>query len=169
MRTSGFAPTEASVNGPKKVKTIVKAAMKVAVKATANMMRIGGRNTLVILCVAQAVIMPVFSLVPLAPVAFGILVGTWSAFGWSFMAPQQSRLVQVAPQAISLVLALNAAMIYLGIALGSALSSRILAWQGLTSLGIAGAVGAILALAHLLASARPAASTASPASAGSST
>ena len=68
--------------------------------------RIGGRNTLVILCVAQAVIMPIFSIIPLGPVVFAILVGIWSAFAWSFMAPQQARLVLVAPQAISLVLAL---------------------------------------------------------------
>lgn len=131
--------------------------------------RIGGRNTLVILCVAQACIMPVFSVIPLAPVAFAVLVGLWSAFAWSFMAPQQSRLVQIAPNAISLALALNAAMIYVGIALGSALSSRILEWQGLASLGIAGAIGAAVALAHLLASARPARATASPAPADSST
>lgn len=122
--------------------------------------RIGGRNTLIILCVAQAVIMPVFSIIPLTPLAFAVLVGTWSAFAWSFMAPQQTRLVLVAPQAISLVLALNAAMIYVGIALGSALSSRILGWQGLAALGIAGGLGAVLALAHLLASAKPGAESA---------
>jgi predicted MFS family arabinose efflux permease len=117
--------------------------------------RIGGRNTLIILCLAQVAIMPVFSIIPLGPVVFAVLVGIWSAFAWSFMAPQQARLVPVAPQAISLVLALNAAMIYVGIALGSALASRILGWQGLAALGIAGAIGAVLALAHLLASARP--------------
>ncbi len=116
--------------------------------------RIGGRNTLIILCAAQIAIMPVFSIIPLQPWVFAILVGTWSAFAWSFMAPQQARLVLVAPQAISLVLALNAAMIYVGIALGSALASRILGWQGLAALGIAGGLGAVLALAHVLASTR---------------
>jgi MFS transporter, DHA1 family, inner membrane transport protein len=119
--------------------------------------RIGGRGTLAILCLAQIAIMPFFSIVPLGPVAFAILVGTWSAFAWSFMAPQQSRLVLIAPQAISVVLALNAAMIYVGIAVGSALASRILGWQGLASLGIAGAIGCVVALLHLLLSGKPAA------------
>jgi MFS transporter, DHA1 family, inner membrane transport protein len=119
--------------------------------------RIGGRNTLAILCLAQIVIMPFFSIIPLSGVEFAILVGTWSAFAWSFMAPQQSRLVLIAPQAISVVLALNAAMIYVGIAVGSALASRILGWQGLASLGVAGAIGCVIALGHLLLSGKPAA------------
>ena len=116
--------------------------------------RIGAKNTLIIICVAQAAIMPVFSIIPLAPLAFAVLVGVWSAFGWSFMAPQQSRLAAIAPQAISLVLALNAAMIYVGIALGSAAASFILDWKGLTALGISGGLAVLLALVHLLLSGR---------------
>lgn len=116
--------------------------------------RIGGKNTLIIICVAQAAFMPLFSIIPLAPLAFAALVGGWSAFGWSFMAPQQSRLAEIAPQAVSLVLALNAAMIYLGIALGSAAGSFILEWKGLAALGISGGLAVLLALAHLLLSGR---------------
>ena len=117
--------------------------------------KIGGRNTLKIICAANIVLMPFFSLIPLGWLPFAALVALWSSFSWSFMAPQQARLVQVAPDAISLVLALNAAMIYVGITIGSALSAQVLGAFGLASLGIAGAFGAILALAHLLASARP--------------
>ncbi len=117
--------------------------------------RIGARKTLIVICAAQIVLMPLFSLTPLAWLPFAALVGAWAASGWSFMAPQQARLVQVAPQAISLVLALNAAMIYVGIAVGSALAARVLEWQGLAALGLAGGIGGVLALAHLLASARP--------------
>jgi predicted MFS family arabinose efflux permease len=120
--------------------------------------RIGGKNTLIIICIAQAAIMPLFSIVPLAPLAFAVLVGGWSAFGWSFMAPQQSRLAAIAPQAVSLVLALNAAMIYVGIALGSAAASLILDWKGVAALGVAGGLAALLALAHLLLSDRQGAS-----------
>ncbi len=117
--------------------------------------RIGARKTLIIICIAQAAIMPLFSIIPLAPIAFAVLVGGWSAFGWSFMAPQQSRLAAIAPQAISLVLALNAAMIYVGIALGSAVAAIILEWKGLAALGISGGLAVLLALAHLLLSGRP--------------
>ncbi|HUR43907.1 MAG TPA: MFS transporter [Aestuariivirga sp.] len=116
--------------------------------------RIGGKSTLIIICIAQALIMPMFSIIPLAPLVFAVLVGVWSAFGWSFMAPQQSRLAAIAPEAISLVLALNAAMIYVGIALGSAAASYILDWKGLAALGISGGLAVLLALAHLLLSGR---------------
>lgn len=117
--------------------------------------RIGHRNTLVIVCLAQMALMPLFSVTNWSPVVFAALVAVWSMFGWAFMAPQQSRLVAVAPAAQALALALNAAMIYVGIAIGSGLGSVILGWQGLAALGIAGGLTAIVALLHLLASGRP--------------
>jgi MFS transporter, DHA1 family, inner membrane transport protein len=116
--------------------------------------RIGGRRTLVIICMAQAAIMPFLSVIPWPPLVFAVLVGLWSAFGWSFMAPQQSILVAIAPQAASLVLALNAAMIYVGITIGSAIASAVLGSFGLAGLGLAGGIGALVALAHLLAAQR---------------
>uniref|UniRef100_UPI0035946A2F MFS transporter n=1 Tax=Aestuariivirga sp. TaxID=2650926 RepID=UPI0035946A2F len=118
--------------------------------------RIGPKRTLIIICVAQMLLMPPFSVIPLNPIAFAALVGLWSAFGWSFMAPQQSRLVAIAPQAQTLALALNAAMIYVGIAIGSAIGGRLLDWQGLKILGLAGGAAAALALLHLLLSGRAA-------------
>lgn len=114
--------------------------------------RIGSVKTLAILCIGQAALMPLFSIIPWSPLPFAALVGLWSSFGWSFMAPQQARLVGLAPQAQALVLALNAAMLYVGIAIGSGLSSVILGWGGLEALGVAGGLGALLALAHLYAS-----------------
>jgi DHA1 family inner membrane transport protein len=117
--------------------------------------RIGGRNTLKIICAANILVMPLFSVIPLGWLPFAALVAVWASFSWSFMAPQQARLVQVAPDAIALVLALNAAMIYVGITIGSAASARVLETFGLGSLGLAGGLAVILALLHLLASARP--------------
>lgn len=116
--------------------------------------RIGSIPTLTILCIAQAGIMPMFSVIPWDPLLFAVLVTVWSSFGWSFMAAQQNRLVIIAPQAQALALALNAAMIYVGIAIGSAASSRILGSQGLAALGIAGGMVALLALSHLIVSRR---------------
>jgi MFS transporter, DHA1 family, inner membrane transport protein len=117
--------------------------------------RIGGRKTLVIICIAQAVLMPAFSIIPWGQLPFAILIVTWSIFSWSLVTPQQSRLTLIAPQAISIVLALNGAMNYIGIAIGSAIGSYLLAWKGLASLGISGGTLVLMALAHLLASGRP--------------
>lgn len=116
--------------------------------------RIGSTRTLVILCLGQAILMPLFSIIPWSAALFAILVGVWSSFGWSFMAPQQARLVALAPQAQALVLALNAALLYGGIAIGSGLSSAMLGIYGLAGLGLAGGIGALVALGHLLASER---------------
>jgi DHA1 family inner membrane transport protein len=111
--------------------------------------RIGSGKTLALLCLGQAAIMPLFSVIPWTPLALAILVGGWSAFGWSFMAPQQARLVVLAPAAQALALALNAAMIYVGIAVGSGIAAAVMDNFGLGALGIAGGLGAFLALAHL--------------------
>ena len=83
-----------------------------------------------------------------------MLVGIWSSFGWSFMAPQQSRLGAIAPKAQPLVLALNAAMIYVGIAVGSALSALVLDWRGIAGLGVAGGGLALAAALYLWLSGR---------------
>ena len=116
--------------------------------------RIGPRNTLLIVCAAQILLMPLFSIIPWHPVLFAVLVAIWSSFGWSFMAPQQSRLVALAPRTQALALALNAAMIYVGIAIGSGIGGAILSWQGLSALGVAGGIGAVAALLHLMLSSR---------------
>jgi DHA1 family inner membrane transport protein len=124
--------------------------------------RIGARNTLIVICIAQIAIMPFFSIVPLTPLELAIVIASWSAFSWSFMAPQQARVAQFAPQAIGIVLSINAAMIYIGITIGSAIGSRILGWYGLGALGVAAGFVALLALAHLLASGHPRALNSSP-------
>ncbi len=117
--------------------------------------RIGPKRTLIIVCIAHMALMPMFSVIPWNPVTFAVLVAVWSLCGWAFMAPQQSRLVGIAPRTQALALALNAAMIYVGIAIGSAIGGRLLAWQGLEILGICAGVGAGVALLHLLASRQP--------------
>ena len=116
--------------------------------------RIGPRKTLLLVCVAQILMMPLFSIVPWGPVPFAVIVAVWSVIGWSFMAPQQSRLVAIASDSQSLALALNAAMIYVGIAIGSAVGSALLDGYGLQALGVAGGSAAVLALLHLLLSSR---------------
>lgn len=124
--------------------------------------RVGPARTLTFLCLAQIGVLPGFSALPLAEgestalsgtFAMGLLV-LWSVFGWSFMAAQQARLIGMAPAAAPVMLALNAAGIYVGAALGSAFGGLVLAGVGLGPLGLVAAALMGVALAHLRLSVR---------------
>lgn len=116
--------------------------------------RFGPLKTLVLVCLAHMVMLPLFAVMPWNPWLLGLIVMLWSSFAWCFMPPQQSRLVTIAPAAPALALALNAAMIYAGIAIGSAIGARLLDWKGLSILGLAAGISAAVALVHLLVSDR---------------
>lgn len=118
--------------------------------------RLGSVKSLVILCLAQIVLMPMFSGLPVAPWFVFLLVFVWSIMGWSFVAPQQVRLLGLAPQLASVVLALNAAAIYVGTALGSGIGGLVQNLGDITWLGVAAGIVAFGALVHLLASHRAA-------------
>jgi predicted MFS family arabinose efflux permease len=115
--------------------------------------RFGPMRTLLLVCAAHVLMLPLFSVMPWHPVLLAIIVTVWSSFAWCFMPPQQSRLAAIAPDTVALALALNAAMIYAGIAIGSAMAAVILARFGLEGLGVAAGVMAVLALIHLIVSA----------------
>lgn len=116
--------------------------------------RLGPPRTLLIVTIGQAAIMPTFSFLPMPPwVVFAIILA-WSVVGWSFMASQQSRLIARAPEAASVVLALNAASIYVGAAVGSAAGGAVLAIAGPSGLGVAGGLCMLGAVAHVIASNR---------------
>ncbi|WP_425091154.1 MFS transporter [Tropicimonas sp. S265A] len=111
--------------------------------------RIGPERTLMMLCISQIALMPVFSFLPLAlPVVLGLIIA-WSVCGWSFMAPQQARLISRAPDVAPVVLSLNAAAIYVGAAVGSALGGGVLNLAGQGALGVAGSAVGLLALLTL--------------------
>ncbi|SHH52804.1 MFS transporter [Marivita hallyeonensis] len=118
--------------------------------------RLGSVKSLVILCLAQILLMPAFSGLPMAPWVLLALVFAWSVMGWSFMAPQQVRLLNLAPSIAAVVLALNAAAIYIGTAVGSALGGAVQSAAGITWLGAAAGCAALGALVHILASHRAA-------------
>jgi predicted MFS family arabinose efflux permease len=63
-------------------------------------------------------------------------------------------LVSLAPDRVPIVLALNAACIYIGAALGSAVGGLAKTLGGTPALAVAGGVAAAVALAHLLMSLR---------------
>lgn len=116
--------------------------------------RLGWRITLSALCVAQICVMPSFSLLPTSEPMLFLMVFLWALGSWSFMAPQQARLVTMAGHRAPVVLALNAAAIYVGAAVGSGIGAVIILGHGLGALGVAAGVGAVIALIHLTISAR---------------
>ncbi|MHA7875972.1 MFS transporter [Roseivivax sp.] len=111
---------------------------------------LGFLRTLLLLVGGQIVTMPLFAGLPYPEWALFALVFLWSVLGWSFMAAQQIRLLGLAPEEASVILALNAAAIYVGTAGGSALGGLVLEAAGLTALGLGAGVAALWALTHLL-------------------
>jgi len=116
--------------------------------------RFGPYRTLVFACAATIVSLPSFSLLPFPDWALIGLTFVWSLCGWSFMVAQQTRLVAQTPARQSVVLALNAASIYLGAALGSAIGAGLIGLAGLSVLGVGGGLVAVFALVHLTVSER---------------
>lgn len=111
--------------------------------------RIGPRRMLAALALIQALLMPAFSALPLPASGLSALFFAWAFFGWSFMAAQQVRLIALEPSRAGVLLALNAAAIYVGAALGSALGGAVVNGIGLQALGIAAGASALFSLALL--------------------
>ncbi|MBY6114077.1 MFS transporter [Mameliella alba] len=85
------------------------------------------------------------------------ILSVWAAFGTLMMAPQQARLVSLAPAASNTILALNASALYLGMAAGAALGGTILTLFSSQSLPVFSALLSAAALASFLFSGRGAA------------
>jgi DHA1 family inner membrane transport protein len=94
--------------------------------------------------------LPLFSLMPLPGLALVVLIAVWSLFVWSMMAGQQMRIIALRPSAAPIVLALNAAAIYIGAAAGSAIGSVVMGVGGVQALGLGGLAVALLATGHIL-------------------
>ena len=116
--------------------------------------RLGPDRTLALIALAQIVLTPLVTLTPFGLAGGMALAFLWSLCGWSFMAPQQTRLITVDPQAQGVMLALNAASIYVGSAVGSVVGGFVYAHWGLAATGPAAAALCALALAQLLVSIR---------------
>ena len=112
--------------------------------------RVGWARTLVTVCILQILFLPVFSFLPIGDGVLLTVALIWSTAGWSFMAAQQMRLVGLAGPQAPVVLALNAAAIYVGAAGGSAIGAWVIDHFGVTALGIAAGLGAVGALLHLI-------------------
>ncbi len=96
--------------------------------------RIGARPTIFAFLVLLTVAFIAFSAIGTSLVV-GVLASIlWGVVGLGFNAPQQARLVNLAPQYASAVLGLNASFLYLGISLGSYLGGTVVNQGGLLSL-----------------------------------
>ncbi len=112
--------------------------------------RLGPGPTLRILVALHTGLIALFSLLPLPVPVLAPLVVVWSATGWAFMAPQQIRLLGRQNTGQAVTLALNAAAIYVGAAIGSALGAGVMSAAGIGWLGLAGSAVCALALMHLV-------------------
>ena len=91
-----------------------------------------------------------FCLAGLANMTFGfrislIALALWGAVGFGYNAPQQARLVRLAPENAATLLALNASAIYVGTTLGSALGGVVVIYAGAGMLAWTGVVVSITA------------------------
>lgn len=88
--------------------------------------KFGPSRILLTLCVLQLVLMPMVTQGPADLIALPAIIGLWSLCSWFHFPAQQTRLVQIAPPLAQLLLALNASMLYVGIAAGTVLAARLL-------------------------------------------
>lgn len=96
---------------------------------------------LLVLCLMMA-------LVPLTAGHHGLCIlvfVVWGLAGFGLMAPQQSRLASQAPLQTPLLLSLNSSMMYIGTALGAAISGAFLGSMGFERLAWVGLPFAVLA------------------------
>lgn len=111
--------------------------------------RIGADRTILVLLVCQIALMPLVTLASYGVVVGALLLFAWSASGWSFMVPQQSRLVEIAPAETQVMLALNAASIYLAASLGAAAGGAVVEASGIPATGVVGAAVLVAVIGHL--------------------
>ncbi|CTQ49844.1 MFS transporter [Jannaschia donghaensis] len=116
--------------------------------------RLGPFRTLVALACGQVAIMPLLSLLPFPLGLAMALFFVWNAVGFGFNAAQQLRLVTMAGVQAPVALALNAACIYVGAAVGSVIGGQVVATAGLGALGLAGGGTALIAVGAIILSNR---------------
>jgi MFS transporter, DHA1 family, inner membrane transport protein len=111
---------------------------------------IGPARALTFVTVGLIVIVPLYSLLPIPDAALVALTFVWGVIGWAFMAPQQSRIVSLAPEMQNVSLSLNASAIYVGAAIGSAIGGSIIDRLGFGALGWTTGVALVAVLGHIL-------------------
>lgn len=114
--------------------------------------RLGPSGALLLFITGQAIVLPAMTLVPFNLAVGMFLSFLWSLVGWGFTVPQQARLMAIDPQTQGVMLALNAAGIYLGSGIGSALAGAVYQDWGIEATGVVGGAIGAAAIAHLFVS-----------------
>lgn len=112
--------------------------------------RIGAARAIILVTIGLIVLLPLYSLLPIPDAALIALTFLWGVVGWAFMAPQQSRIVSIAPKSQNVSLSLNASAIYVGAAIGSAIGGMVIEHLGFAALGWVTALAVIAVLGHIL-------------------
>ena len=112
--------------------------------------RIGPARALIFVTIGLIVIVPLYSLLPIPDTALVALTFVWGVIGWAFMAPQQSRIVSLAPEMQNVSLSLNASAIYVGAAVGSAIGGSIIDNLGFGALGWTTGLALVAVLGHIV-------------------
>lgn len=102
--------------------------------------RFGPSRVLYGICAGFVVVFGLQWGLPARPLAQAGALVVWGVIGFAFYAAQQSRLIALAPQSATAVLALNSSMLYLGTAAGAALGGAVIASAGYRGLPIVAAV-----------------------------
>ncbi|WP_147125565.1 MFS transporter [Shimia ponticola] len=114
--------------------------------------RFGAAQTLIVLAVLQTLMLPFYSYLPVPAWLLYSFTLIWSIAGWSFAAGQQLRLVQLGGTQAQVALSLNAAAIYVGAAVGSAIGGAVVAGYGVNALGFVAGIGCLISVIHIITS-----------------
>jgi predicted MFS family arabinose efflux permease len=116
--------------------------------------RIGPTRMLYAICAGFVGVFAAIGAMPGRTVPLLAVFMAWGVIGFAFYASQQSRLVAMAPRQATVVLALNASMIYVGTAAGAAIGGAVIAAFGYRGLP-AVAAGLIAIVAVLVRATEP--------------
>ncbi|MEA2832107.1 MAG: hypothetical protein QOG66_309 [Methylobacteriaceae bacterium] len=112
--------------------------------------RLGASRSLLLFLIGQALLLPAFTLIPYG-LALGLALSfCWFLVSWGFTVPQQTRLMELDAKTQGVMLALNAAGIYLGSGIGAAIAGVVYEGWGIEATGIVGGLIATAAIMHLL-------------------
>ena len=122
--------------------------------ATRLIDRLGADRLIRISLVATTIVALIVQLAPQIPALAFVLMASWSVCSMMVYAPQQARLINLAPRRANLLLALNGAGLYVGMAVGAAISGTMFAASRTEWLALASAALFSVALVTFLVSVR---------------
>ncbi len=106
----------------------------------------GPTATMLAVVIALPVVLAALSLLDFGFIAAVAILSLWGMAGFAFAAPQQARLVALAPGIRGAVLSVHASSLYVGQAMGATLGAAILSGYGVDGLGWGGAGVALVTL-----------------------